>query len=146
MFMVSTCSTFRNCTANKTFDSTSLDGNAILFGAARTDQKQKYLKYKMPLTKRNKVTSSTKIQDPFITFAFISDSPLFSRVTPFNVVLWLGWGPMPGKLGPMAMGGPAVNRSLHELGKAYLRSPHFHMKSSKNIYCQVARFSTVLQI
>ncbi len=40
----------------------------------------------------------------------------------YTYSVWLGWGPVPGMMGPMALGGQALNRSMHELGKAYLRS------------------------
>jgi hypothetical protein len=49
----------------------------------------------------------------------------------------LGWGPVPGMMGPMALGGQALNRSMHELGKAYLRSFFIFTKIQYFIYGEI---------
>jgi hypothetical protein len=42
--------------------------------------------------------------------------------TKLTLITGAGWGPVPGMMG---LGGPGLNRSMHELNKAYLRSGVF---------------------
>jgi len=64
-------------------DSTSLDGSAIIDGAAITNQKTKYVKCKMAVKLRIKTVLITSTLNQFAILVFLSEPSFFSQMNPF---------------------------------------------------------------